>query len=109
MAKQIGPAVEIACMIETQRMAVGRLEELTATPCEQHHLFESLARLQDTFVQLVLTNQGISAIAAALARTLGLKRATEYYLEGLALVRQMGHPAWGAGMRAHVCLLLSNL
>jgi sugar diacid utilization regulator len=68
VAAQVGIAVEIARLVETQQQTIGRLEELTQQLNEQRALLERAARIQTTLTQLVLNNQGIQAIAAALAR-----------------------------------------
>lgn len=68
VATQVGIAVEIARLVETQQQTIGRLEELTQQLNEQRDLLERTARIQTTLTQLVLNNQGIAAIAGALAR-----------------------------------------
>ncbi len=68
VATQVGIAVEIARLVETQQQTIGRLQELTQQLNDQHCLLERAARIQTTLTQLVLNNQGIPAIAATLAR-----------------------------------------
>lgn len=68
VAAQVGIAVEIARLVETQQQTIGRLEELTQQLNEQRALLERAARIQTTLTQLVLNNQGIPAIASTLAR-----------------------------------------
>jgi hypothetical protein len=55
-------AIEIARLVEAQQQTIGRLHE-------RQRLLEYSAQIHDTLMQLLLTNQGIPAIAATLART----------------------------------------
>ncbi len=67
-ATQVGIAIEIARLMEAQQLTIGRLEETTYELHEQRRLLERSAEIHTTLTQLVLTNQGIPAITAALAR-----------------------------------------
>lgn len=68
VAAQVGIAVKIARLVETQQRTIGRLEDLTKQLNEQRALLERAERIHTTLTQLVLNNQGIPAIAATLAR-----------------------------------------
>jgi sugar diacid utilization regulator len=68
VAAQVGIAVEIARLVETQQQTIERLRDLTQQLNDQRGLLERAARIQTTLTQLVLNNQGIPAIAATLAR-----------------------------------------
>lgn len=70
-ATQAGIAIEIARMVELQQETIERLEELTDTLDEQRRVLERSAQIHNALTQLVLTNQGIDAIAATLARVVG--------------------------------------
>lgn len=71
VATQSGIAIDIARMVEMQNQSIQRLQELATALEEKHRLLERASQIQDALTELALTNKGVAAIAAILARVTG--------------------------------------
>lgn len=70
-ATQIGVAIQIARLMDSQQQTINQLEELRRELNEQRLLLERSAEVHSKLTQLVLNNQGVPSIASTLARVVG--------------------------------------
>ncbi|MBV9229303.1 MAG: hypothetical protein JOZ18_08310, partial [Chloroflexi bacterium] len=79
-------------MIEQE--TVHRLEEVTKELYERHHLLERSRTIHNNLIQLVLSNQGILAIASTLALALGCPvLVQDQFYQVIAGVDEHGQPS----------------
>jgi purine catabolism regulator len=77
-----------------EQKTVNRLEEVTKELYEWHHLLEHSRTIHNTLIQLVLTNQGILAIASTLALAVGCPvLVQDQFYQVIAGVDEHGQPS----------------
>ena len=92
-ATQVAIAIQIVRLVDTQQRTIARLRELTLELNAQRRLLERAAEIHGTLMQLVLDNQGIPAIAAALARVVRCPvLVQDQFYQVLASVNAYGEP-----------------
>lgn len=108
-ATQVGIAIEIARLVERQRQTINKLERLTRELNEQRRLLERTAQVQTALTQLVLNNQGVPAIAAALARVVGCAvLVQDQFYQTLAGATEAGEPTRDLSPLTREALALSS-